>query len=130
MGDKSSRLLVEGGDQDNFSVAYREDFQEAMRAGMEEEAQKKLEGGSGSQREPVTGPILTSSATNSPHLTAPNLSLHNFLQAFDIRASMENDHRNGDQLGNSLRPAAIERMYTGQSEFCKLKVQLKQRFGD
>ena len=39
--DKSSRLLVEGGDRDNFAVAYEEDFQAAMRAGMEEESQKK-----------------------------------------------------------------------------------------
>ena len=53
LGDNSSRLLVEGGDRDNFSAAYKEDFQAVMRAGMEEEGQKRLEEGSG---EPVGAP--------------------------------------------------------------------------
>ena len=81
LGNNSSCLLVEGSDRDNFSAAYKEDFQAAMRAGMEEAAQKRLEEGSG---ERIDAPVLTSSGTNLPHLTARNLSLHEFLQAFNI----------------------------------------------
>ena len=101
-----------------FSAAYEEDFQAAMRAGMEEEAQKRLEEGSG---EAVLTPALMSSVTKLAHLTARSLSLHDFLQSFNIRASMEEDRRSGDRLGTSLRRAAIYRMYTGQPELCKVK---------
>ena len=125
LGDNSSRLLVEGGDRANFFAAYEEDFQAAMRAGMEEAAQKRLEEGSGDR---IDALVLTSSATNLPHLTAQNLSLHDFLQAFNIRASMEEDRRNGDRLGTSLCCAAVERMYTGQAELCKLNVRIMHRF--
>ena len=41
---------------------------------------------------------------------------------------MEEDRRNGDGLGTSLRRAAVERMYTGQFELCKLNVLMMHRF--